>query len=207
MCISPLAAVGGKHSWLLIGHGDHMRTDCSRGRREESLLHSLPSKLVKVGFMEPQRSQAASLGSLGSSQGSQVPQRQFVSMKEQHYSLPCSGPRWQWWPGPTAVEPACGPLWPEPGNYKDEGQGDGGTRALSSITPHSGSTALLGNMNLVFGQVYSALCVLQLWIFMSEEWLFFLRHRCPDTPEQIVDDSSSIPITPPLMREDFPSQE
>lgn len=204
MCISPLAAVGGKHSWLLIGQRDHMISLPEAGERRVYRTPYHP--LVKAGFVEPQHSQAASLGSLGSSQGSQIPQRQFVSTKEQHCSSPCSGPRWQWWPGSTAVEPACGPLWPELGNYKDGGQGGGGTRALSSITPHSGSTALLGNMNLVFGQVYSALRVLQLWVCMSEEWVFFLRQRCPDTPEQIVDDRSSTPITAPLMREDFPSQ-
>lgn len=50
-------------------------------------------------------------------------------------------------------------------------------------------------MGVVFRQVSSAFCVLQLW-------LFYLRQRCPNTPEQRVDNGSSIPITPLWMRED-----
>lgn len=68
-------------------------------------------------------------------------------------------------------------------------------------SPHSEFTAPSVNMDVVFGQICSALHVLQLWEFMPEEW------RYPDIPDQSVGNRSSMPITPPNNKGKIPFSE
>lgn len=151
-------------SWLLscveYHQRDHLRTNCPGGRREKNLFHSLPS--IKASFTEPQSFQAESLGSLGSSPGSQWPQGSLMTVQAQWSSLPCNGLQRQWWPGSISVEIVWGPAWPEPGNYTG-GVQEG--RGYMNCVQHSSRSESMGpsvNVDLVFGQVLSGLHVLYL---------------------------------------------
>lgn len=124
-------------SWLLscveYHQRDHLRTNCPGGRREKNLFHSLPS--IKASFTEPQSFQAESLGSLGSSPGSQWPQGSLMTVQAQWSSLPCNGLQRQWWPGSISVEI----VWGQPGQSQAITQVEyrkaGGTWTVSNIAP------------------------------------------------------------------------